>query len=118
MENADECLSRSKAATDLSANGALLDSRNEIAHDRNGYVCLDQGTAHLPHRVCDVFLAQVSPAAYPGSHLTQSASKICKHGISPGTAPSKPAVHVNDSCILAANMTCFGANSMPQILLP
>ena len=62
MDDLDDHLPRRDAFDDLLTHGAFLHRVDEVAHDRQRHIGLEQCDTHLAHRGRDIFLRQ-RPAA-------------------------------------------------------
>jgi hypothetical protein len=62
--------------------GSGLDRRDELAHDRQGDICLEQGDANLAGNRVDVGLGQAALAAQSGEHGREPVGEGVEHPIS------------------------------------
>ena len=84
VDDADQGLAGRQRAGDFGAEGLILDAGDEVAHDRQRDVGLEQGHAHLAQHVLDVVLGNAGLAAHRLDDAAQPISEVRSHPVGCG----------------------------------
>src|SRR5690606_21280858 len=79
VDDLDDLLGGIEGLGDLFAQGALADPAGELAHDGDGDVGIEEGTADLADRLVDVRLGQAAVAAQTLQRRCDAIGEVVEH---------------------------------------
>ena len=89
VDDLDDLLGRVQRPRDLFAQRARLDRGDELAHDRQGDVGLEQGDANLARNRVDIGLGEAAFAAQSGEDGREPVSEGVEHALQPTGRPGR-----------------------------